>query len=150
MKKIFSFLVFIIFTLMVNAQNNRLIINSDGTVAYSDSDPNLKIDSHPRTLDSNYICLINGWARIKKVEVKADIWSDFVFKSSFKLKTLKEVEDFIAKNQHLPDVPSEKEVFDKGIDLASMNAILLQKIEELTLYVIEQNKKIDALQARIK
>ncbi|PXY01808.1 hypothetical protein DF185_03940, partial [Marinifilum breve] len=58
---------------------------------------------------------------------------------------LKEVESFIEENKHLPDIPSEKEVLENGIAVGEMNAKLLQKIEELTLYVIEQNKKIEAL-----
>jgi len=60
------------------------------------------------------------------------------------------VETFIKANKHLPGVPSEKEVTDKGINLGDMDAILLKKIEELTLYVIEQQKKIDTLEQRIE
>jgi len=58
---------------------------------------------------------------------------------------LKEVEAFIKKNNHLPDVPSEKEVMKNGIDVANMDAILLQKIEELTLYMIDLKKENEHL-----
>jgi hypothetical protein len=72
-------------------------------------------------------------------------WSDFVFDKSYKMKSLFEVEKFIEKNKHLPDVPSAKEMVDKGLDVAAMDAKLLQKIEELTLYVIEINKNIEQI-----
>jgi hypothetical protein len=71
-------------------------------------------------------------------------WSDFVFDKSYKLKSLSEVESYIKANKHLPEVPSAKElVQDGGIDVASMDAKLLQKIEELTLYVIQQQKQLE-------
>ena len=55
----------------------------------------------------------------------------------------KEIEQYIKQNGHLPEIPSEAEVMQNGINLAEMNALLLQKIEELTLYVIELEKKIE-------
>ncbi|RYE25147.1 MAG: hypothetical protein EOP51_05105 [Sphingobacteriales bacterium] len=73
-------------------------------------------------------------------------WSDYVFADNYELKPLDEVENFINENKHLPDVPSADEVVKDGIDVATMDAKLLQKIEELTLYVIKQQKQIDALQ----
>ncbi|BDD12660.1 hypothetical protein FUAX_50920 (plasmid) [Fulvitalea axinellae] len=84
-----------------------------------------------------------GAGEIKVLDVNN--WSDFVFNSDYKLKPLEEVESFIEQNNHLPDIPSEKEVKEKGINLGDMDAKLLQKIEELTLYMIEQNKKTDNL-----
>lgn len=85
---------------------------------------------------------------IHSQEVKVDMldWSDFVFKKEYNLPTLKEVEKYIAEKGHLENIPSEKDVIENGINLGEINAKLLQKIEELTLYVIEQNKKIEKLQ----
>ncbi|WP_255462922.1 hypothetical protein [Flavobacterium sp. LPB0248] len=85
---------------------------------------------------------------IHSQEVKVDMldWSDFVFKKGYNLPTLKEVEKHIEEKGHLENIPSEKEVIENGINLGEINAKLLQKIEELTLYVIEQNKKIEKLQ----
>ncbi|GAL83020.1 hypothetical protein MYP_246 [Sporocytophaga myxococcoides] len=77
-------------------------------------------------------------------------WSDYVFASDYKLLSLSEVERFIKANKHLPDVPSAEEVVRTGIDVAQMDAKLLQKIEELTLYVIEQQKQIEELKAMMK
>ena len=73
-----------------------------------------------------------------------------MFDQDYALKSLGEVKSFIQENNHLPDVPSEKEVTESGIDLAKMDAILLQKIEELTLYTIKQQSEIEALKAQLK
>lgn len=76
-------------------------------------------------------------------------WSDFVFANDYNLKPLSEVESFINKNKHLPDVPSASDMVTNGLDVAKMDAKLLQKIEELTLYVIEQQKEINTLKKKI-
>ena len=72
-------------------------------------------------------------------------WSDYVFQKDYSLPSLLEVEEFIGENGHLPGVPSENEVLENGVDLSEMNTILLKKIEELTLYVINQQKEIEKL-----
>ena len=77
-----------------------------------------------------------------------DSWPDFVFGNNYKLMNLYELEQYINTNQHLPDVPAAQEVSANGIDLGEMNAILLQKVEELTLHIIELQKQIDELKAR--
>lgn len=68
-------------------------------------------------------------------------WADFVFSRNYNLKPLKEVESFIAENEHLPDVPSAAQVAEEGYSQHDMNKVLLQKIEELTLYIIKQQKR---------
>lgn len=92
---------------------------------------------------------VNGKVNCKEVEVTMSGWSDFVFNSDYKLRSLYEVENFIALNKHLPDVPSEKEVLENGVNLGDMNSTLLQKVEELTLYMIQLQKDNDALKVRI-
>lgn len=77
-------------------------------------------------------------------------WSDFVFNADYKLRSFEEVENFINENKHLPDVPSAQQVAEEGYSQHDMNKILLQKIEELTLYTIQQQKEIDALKAQIR
>ncbi len=69
-------------------------------------------------------------------------WPDFVFAPSYNLPSLEQVETFVKANKHLPEVPTSKEVEANGVDLGANQAKLLQKIEELTLYLIEQNKLI--------
>lgn len=66
-----------------------------------------------------------------------------MFEDNYHLASLKNLEDFIKDNKHLPEIPSGKEVIEKGINVGEMNALLLKKIEELTLYLIGQHKEIE-------
>lgn len=77
-------------------------------------------------------------------------WSDFVFSKEFNLRPLEMVEKYIVQEHHLPDVPSEKEVTENGYSQHDINKVLLQKIEELTLYIIEQKKEIENLKKEIE
>ncbi len=87
---------------------------------------------------------------IRATEVKVETgWADFVFDKDYKLPTLQEVENHINQHKHLPDIPSEAEVKENGVSLGEMQAKLLQKIEELTLYVIKQEKEIKDLRKRL-
>ncbi len=72
-------------------------------------------------------------------------WSDFVFDESYRLPSLSELERYVKENRHLPDIPTESEVKQGGVDLGEMNALLLQKVEELTLYIIDLQKQINEL-----
>ena len=89
----------------------------------------------------NYSLSVNGDVRAHRVKVYTT-WADYVFKEDYKLPTLEEVEQHIAENGHLKDIPSATEVEENGIELGEMNKLLLQKIEELTLYTIELNKQV--------
>ena len=96
--------------------------------------------------------IFQGNIESKKVKVSQNPgnWPDFVFKPSFTLRPLSEVEDFIQANKHLPEVPSAMEVETNGLDLGKMDATLLQKVEELTLYLIDQNKRLEKLETENK
>lgn len=95
---------------------------------------------------SNYSLAVNGIAIFTKAIVRlTSTWPDYVFEPTYKLPTLAEVEAYLAKNKHLQDVPTAAEVEKNGIDLGDNQAILLKKIEELTLYMIALNKKVEAL-----
>ncbi|MGS2741703.1 hypothetical protein [Sinomicrobium sp. M5D2P17] len=83
---------------------------------------------------------VNGKIRAKEIKVETG-WSDFVFEEHYALPTLEEVEQHIKEKGHLKDIPSAKEVEANGIFLGEMDAKLLQKIEELTLYMIELKKE---------
>ena len=104
------------------------IMGNSGNVGIGLTDPQNKLD-------------VNGTIHSKEVKVDMNGWSDFVFKKEYNLPTLEEVEKHIAEKGHLENIPSEKEVLKDGINLGEMNAKLLQKIEELTLYLIEQEKR---------
>ncbi|OXA91091.1 tail fiber protein [Flavobacterium hercynium] len=91
--------------------------------------------------------LLTVKGKIHTKEVRVDLGftpPDYVFESDYQLKSLHEVENYIKENKHLPEIPSAKEIEKNGLMLAEMNMSLLKKIEELTLYSIDQNKKIDA------
>ncbi|RPH31247.1 MAG: hypothetical protein EHM93_14345 [Bacteroidales bacterium] len=88
---------------------------------------------------------VNGTIHAKEVKVDLAIPADYVFTASYKLRSLNEVEQFIKTNQHLPDIPSAKEIIENGFNIGEIQNKLLQKIEELTLYVIEQQKQIEEL-----
>ncbi|MHC0446344.1 hypothetical protein ACWA1F_13120 [Flavobacterium sp. 3-218] len=107
---------------------NRFTIMDNGNVGIGNGNPANKLD-------------VNGTIHSKEVKVDMIGWPDFVFKKEYNLPTLEEVEKHIAKKGHLENIPSEEEVLKNGINLGEMNAKLLQKIEELTLYAIEQDKK---------
>ena len=92
---------------------------------------------------------VYGKIEAGEIEVKdMKKWEDEVFEDSYDLATLSEVEGFIKENGHLPEIPCEADVLENGYNMGEMNAMLLKKIEELTLYVIEQQKEISELKKR--
>jgi hypothetical protein len=90
-----------------------------------------------------------GLLQIREVKVDMETWPDYVFVEDYNLLTLEEVSNYIQDNGHLPNVPSAEEVEEEGVYLAEMSKILLEKIEELTLYLIAQNEKIQELENQI-
>lgn len=100
------------------------------------------------TVSNGYKLAVEGTIGAREVNVNTTTWSDYVFNTDYKLLPLTEVEKYIAANHHLPEVPSAAEVEEKGINVGEMNALLLKKIEELTLHVIEQEKRIKELESR--
>jgi hypothetical protein len=93
---------------------------------------------------------VNGTVCATKVRVaQTGCWADYVFNAGYRLRPLSEVEQFINENHHLPEVPSAAQVEKTGLDIGDNQATLLKKIEELTLYVIEQNKKLESQQQQI-
>lgn len=90
---------------------------------------------------SNYNLFVKGGILTEEVRVSLNTtWADYVFYKDYNLKSLEEVEQFIVENGHLPNVPSGKQVKEDGIELGEIAKIQQEKIEELTLYIIEQNK----------
>lgn len=93
----------------------------------------------------NFRICSNGITYAKEINVTLSGWPDYVFSKEYSLPDLNDLEAYVKENNHLPNVPSEKEVMENGVNIGQMNAILLQKIEELTLYLIEQQKTINEL-----
>lgn len=100
------------------------------------------------TIDSKHLLDVAGTIRAEEIKVEAQT-ADFVFEDDYKLKSLTEVEQFIKANNHLPDIPSANQMEKDGIGLAEMNKLLLQKVEELTLYMIELKKENQRCNHRI-
>lgn len=94
--------------------------------------------------------VVNGRMKILEVAVVdpplTAAWPDFVFEENYKLMKIDKLEEYLKQNKHLPNVPSAKEVQKEGVLLGEMNRVLLQKVEELTLYIIEQQKRIENLE----
>ncbi|MET3017745.1 hypothetical protein [Flavobacterium hydatis] len=95
--------------------------------------------------NTNYKLDVNGSIRANEIKVNLD-GADFVFEKDYKLMPLDELEKFVTVQKHLPEVITAEKMKENGVDLGSLNSKFLQKIEELTLYVIEQNKKIIELE----
>lgn len=101
-------------------------------------------------LENNFLVKNNGFVYARQIEVKATgNFPDYVFADDYRLRSLEDVEAFIDENHHLPEVPSAKEVEDNGHNLAEMDEILLKKVEELTLYIIELKKENEKLSSRM-
>ncbi|BFM44210.1 hypothetical protein CFS9_28510 [Flavobacterium sp. CFS9] len=98
---------------------------------------------------ATYKLSVKGKIRAEEVKVY-NTWADYVFAPTYILPSLKEVENYIVKNGHLPNVPSAKEITEKGLELGEMSKIQQEKIEELTLYMIQQNKEIEELKSQVK
>ncbi|OXB06434.1 tail fiber protein [Flavobacterium pectinovorum] len=113
-------------------QTEKLRIQGNGNVGIGTTKP-----------DSKLTVAGNIHAQEVKVTINAGSVPDYVFANDYKLKSLQEVEDYIKQNSHLPEIPSATEIEKNGLMLAEMNLSLLKKIEEMTLYMIEQNKKIE-------
>jgi len=102
--------------------------------------------------NTSYKLFVQTGILTEKVKVAVNCstdWADYVFAKDYKLKSLSEVEEFILKNNHLPNVASASEVVENGLDLGKMDAKLLEKVEELTLYLIQQNKQIEEMKLEI-
>ncbi len=101
-------------------------------------------DANPTALN------VYGIINAREVKVSLGAWSDYVFEPGYKLRTLPDVEKFILAHGHLPEIPSASTVIENGVNLGEMDAMLLKKIEELTLYMIELQKNNSLLEDELK
>ncbi len=110
--------------------SNALVMDSNGNLGIGTAYP------------GTYKLAVNGSIRAKEIKVETG-WADYVFREEYDLPTLEEVEKHIKEKGHLINIPSAKEVEEHGVHLGEMNKLLLEKIEELTLYTLQQQEEID-------
>jgi len=100
--------------------------------------------------DPDYYLAVDGKGMFEEVRVQlSENWPDYVFEDNYQLMPLAELDQYIDENGHLPNIPSAEEVYEEGIESGAMDAKLLEKIEELTMYLLEQQKTIQDQQAQI-
>ena len=139
----------------------------DGRLGIGTSDPEKKLhvqgDSYfsgavgiGTTKMDEYKLRVDGLINCKEVVVTSDVpkgdageWPDYVFADDYTLRSLDEVASYIEQNQRLPEIPSAADVAEKGVSLLEINTLLLKKVEELTLYILQQNEKMTDLQGQI-
>ena len=126
-----------------------------GTSVWSETDATASYDGEvvvgAVTVPTGYKMAIDGKLITEEVRVEvSDTWPDYVFSKDYELHTLEEIQKHIEEKGHLPNIPSAKEVESNGLELGEMNKLLLEKIEELTLYILRQQKEINHLKDEIK
>ncbi len=113
----------------VSLTDAKLTVLSDGNVGIGTTTPTEKLS-------------VNGKIRAKEIKVETANWPDYVFEEDYQSLSLAELEKFIKANKHLPEMPTAKEVTENGIALGEMNKLLLKKVEEITLLLIEKEKEL--------
>ena len=142
------------FRLVTSGKNNGISIATNqfylertgvGAVLLVNTSNNLLIGKTTQA-NTTYKLDVNGKVRANEIEVNTT-GADFVFADDYKLNALAEVESFVKSNKHLPGIASAAEMTEHGMEVGELTKTLLQKVEELTLYIIEQQKQIDSLKA---
>lgn len=115
----------------------QMIITKTGNIGIGTETPDTKL-------------AVNGTVHAKEVLVDLVGWPDYVFEKDYSLMSLQELENSIKENKHLPNIPSADEVECDGIGLGQMNKKLIEKVEELTLYIIQLNKELQEVKSQLK
>ena len=138
-------------SIFAHGSNGLEIQNGGGSPMISFNNSTGKVAIGTGDFSGSALLRVEGEISSRKVSVHpTGPWPDFVFAEGYLLPSLEETEEFIQQNQHLPNVPSAAEVQAEGFDLGAMDATLLQKVEELTLYLIEMNKQMKRQNERIE
>lgn len=103
-----------------------------------------------QSMPAGYKLAVNGAAIATSVTVKLNAnWPDYVFQKGYELRSLADLKSYLDQNQHLPEIPSAEQINKGGQNLGEMNRLLLQKVEELTLYLIELKEQVNHLQQQV-
>jgi len=115
----------------MNSGGEHMVLHQNGNIGIGTNDT------------KGYKLAVKGHVIAEKVVIrKNENWPDYVFDSSYELPKLSDIESYVKKNKHLPEIPSASEIEENGQDLGEMNKLLLKKVEELTLFIIQQDKQI--------
>jgi hypothetical protein len=148
-------------TALYTSGTERLLINKNGNVGISTNNPKEKfhvsgngifsgnVGIGTEDISDGYALNVNGKIRSTEVKVYTG-WADYVFNNDYQLMPLEDVEDYIKTNKHLPGIKSAKQIESEGLDVGKTSSKLMEKIEELTLYMIDANKKIETLQKEVQ
>jgi len=137
----------IYFRLMSNLNNSPLVIEQSGNVGIGFQTSYVAGTTHTQ----GYKLAVKGGILCEEIKVISDVPdADYVFNTDYQLTTLPELESFVKKNKHLPDIPSAEQFKRDGYKVGEMDEMLLRKVEELTLYVIEQQKTINNLKSQLE
>lgn len=148
-------------TFLMNKNDEEFILVSPKRTVMESSQININAQSHitlqgkvgvnATNNTSEYALAVNGGIITTEVFIQeVDVWHDDVFNDDYKLIPLGDLQKFINANHHLPEVPSEAEVTERGYDMGEMQGLLLKKIEELTLYILQQEERITELENELK
>ncbi|WP_123848236.1 hypothetical protein [Chitinophaga lutea] len=121
-----------------NEPVERMTIDAQGNVGIGKAAP------------ANYKLAVEGTIGARRVKITQETWADHVFDKSHQRPSLAALDQYITAHRHLPGIPTAAEVKENGVDVGDMQAKLLEKVEELTLYLIEERKRNDALEKRIR
>lgn len=148
-----------------NVQGSKMIVKGNGNVGIGTTAPTKKLhvqgDSflsgkvqigNVSTTSNQYDLFVEKGILTEQVKVAVKStgeWSDYVFEEDYNLMPLRELENYVSKNKHLPNVPSAEEVVKEGINMAKMDAKLLEKIEEAYLYIIELKQEVEQLKTQV-
>lgn len=141
-------------------EQNRFLVRADGSVELTNVGSNAAItinngSGHAIVVkdssgDKIAQLQADGLFRARSIRVDLNTWADHVFNANYSLMSLRDIKQFIAENGHLPEVPAASEIENKGLDLGEMQRIQMQKIEELTLHLIQLDERLSASEQRIK
>ena len=136
---------------------NTLVLHTDGRLTSNQltvfPDGKVRIGDVPTNTDYDYQLYVGGGILTKRVKVALPTttdWSDHVFQPGYHLMPLRDVASFIARNGHLPGVPSADCMVEEGLDVVKTDAMLMEKVEELTLHAIDLNKRLERAEQIIR
>lgn len=138
-------------TYLEGVSDNTLNINAPGTIGLQSGNITLsgKVGINTTNSTNGYALAVDGGIISTKVFIKeVKLWPDYVFSDHYSLMELDELKQFLSDHRHLPGIPSEEEIVDKGYDLNEMQVLMMEKIEEMTRYIIQLQDEINELKSR--